>query len=104
MRWLLSHARRYPLYVSAMFIFKALSVIAYSLYPIYIAWAADAILNRGQDAARTILIAGLWVLGSQLASGVFGLVGSLASETVAQRLETDAREELYRSLLGKSQT
>jgi ATP-binding cassette subfamily B protein len=44
------------------------------------------------------------VLGSALAQGVTGLARNFAVEFLAQRIERDARDELYASLLGKSQT
>src|SRR5258708_19287365 len=46
----------------------------------------------------------LLILVLLICDGLFGLTGSLSIETIAQRLEVDSREELYRNLLSKSQT
>jgi len=46
----------------------------------------------------------LSVMGSALGQGLTGLARSYALEFLAQRIERDARDELYVSLLGKSQT
>ena len=43
-------------------------------------------------------------MASALAQGVTGLARNLSTEFLAQRTERDSREELYASLLGKSQT
>jgi ATP-binding cassette subfamily B protein len=46
----------------------------------------------------------LGVMGSAAGQGVTGLVRNYTIEFLAQRVERDARDELYVSLLGKSQT
>jgi ATP-binding cassette subfamily B protein len=101
-RWILSHAWRYKLFLSGAVIFKVLSLIAYSSAPLFVGQAAEAIL---QPAQRGLLLgAALGVLAALVGDGIFNLVGSLSVETIAQRLEADAREEMYASLLSKSQT
>jgi len=54
---------------------------------------------------HTALIgAALAVMGAAVSQGLTGLFRNYANEFMAQRIERDARHELYVSLLGKSQT
>ncbi|PJF41178.1 MAG: ABC transporter ATP-binding protein, partial [Phototrophicales bacterium] len=103
LRWIMSHVWRY----------KRLFLIALTGYSI--AWTAFG-FGRGLligDAANEILTPtddnalikiALTILGVLLLDSLFSLAGSLSIETIAQRFARDAREELYVSLLGKSQT
>jgi ATP-binding cassette subfamily B protein len=59
--------------------------------------APDATLERVTRIA-------LFIFGVHLLQGLFSLGSSFSAETLAQRMERDAREELYVSLIGKSQT
>src|SRR5262249_460036 len=54
--------------------------------------------------ADMLLKIALAILATLVGRGVLELVHNLSIETLAQRLEASAREELYGSLLGKSQT
>jgi ATP-binding cassette subfamily B protein len=65
--------------------------------------AFDAVLAP-DPSARTLLALALGVLGAVALRGILSLASSFAIETLGQRLERDARDELYLSLLGKSQT
>lgn len=69
---------------------------------VLIGQAAEEIINPTR--ANGLLIAAGAVLGVLLLDGICALLGSLSIETIAQRLARDSREELYISLLGKSQT
>ncbi len=55
-------------------------------------------------APRTLLWIALGVLGTRIGQGLLTLVCNAAVEFLAQRVERDARDELYVSLLGKSLT
>jgi ATP-binding cassette subfamily B protein len=102
-RWILSHLFRYKRYV-ASFLFAALSVaILYSSVPRLTGLAFNEILSANPDTGRLLQIA-LLILGLNLLRGVLDLVNAFSIETLGQRLERDARDELYVSLLGKSQT
>jgi ATP-binding cassette subfamily B protein len=101
-RWIFSHVSRYPVLLAVGFIFDTLSIVAYTAAPVFVGLAADAIINnRGAEA---ILFPSLMVLACLTSDGLFALTSRLGIETIAQRMESDAREELYRNLLGKSQT
>ncbi len=51
-----------------------------------------------------LLAVALTTVGWAAGQGLTGLVRNYAAEFLAQRIERDARDELYASLLGKSQT
>jgi len=101
-RWILSHIWRYKWLFILAVIFSAIDFFAYSQSPVLIGKAADEILNP--TGGNRLLELALGVLGVLTLSSVAFLFGSLLIETIAQRFEVDSREELYVSLLGKSQT
>src|SRR5688500_11067471 len=104
-RWFVSHTMRYKLLVAASLLFKTLALISYSLAPVFVGQAAQAMIKPapGQGVADPLLLAALAVLGALLADGITNLIGSLTVQTLAMRLEADSRQELYANLLGKSQ-
>ncbi|MCI0712996.1 MAG: ABC transporter ATP-binding protein/permease [Chloroflexi bacterium] len=98
-RWLWSHVARYRVLLLAGLILPVIDFIFFGLIPVYIGRAVDVVLT-GEGALQN---ATLMVLAVSLTSGLAHLGGNLVSQTIAQHLAADAREELYRSLLGKSQ-
>src|SRR5512139_4062541 len=102
--WIASHAWRYKLFVIGTLIGKTFSIATYSIAPVFIGQAAEAILNPEKAAPNALLYAALGVLGGLVGDGITNLLGSLSIEVIAQKLEADSRDELYASLLGKSQT
>lgn len=102
-RWILSHLFRYKHFM-ASFLFAAISVaILFSSVPRLIGLAFNEILSPNADAGRLLQIA-LIILALNFVRGFLDLVNAFSIETLGQRLERDARDELYVSLLGKSQT
>lgn len=101
-RWILSHVWRYRLLVIFATTLSLVSNATYAAGPVLIGQAAQEILQPTAEAA--LLRIALSVLAVLVISGLCNLAQSLSVETIAQHLETDSREELYRSLLGKSQT
>jgi ATP-binding cassette subfamily B protein len=101
-RWVLSHLRRYPLYLTGFLIGVVMLNVTTSAIPRLTGLAFDSVAT-GEGARRLLLIAGA-ILAVVLLRGVVDLMASLSTEVLAQRLERDAREELTISLLGKSQT
>jgi ATP-binding cassette, subfamily B, bacterial len=104
LRWVISHLLRYtPLLL--LFLVGTLSTsVLFSLQPRIIGLAFDTVLGGGSGAWERLLTLALLLLGVVLLRGTLDLVTSFTIETLGQRLERDAREELYLSLLGKSQT
>jgi ATP-binding cassette, subfamily B, bacterial len=104
-RWFISHAWRYKVLLAASLLFKTLALIAYSLAPVFVGQAAQAMIRPapGQGVMDPLLLAALSVLGALLADGITNLIGSLTVQTLAMHVEADSRQELYANLLGKSQ-
>ena len=102
-RWILSHVARYPLFPAIVILAAIANNFFYSYIQIYIGRAFDIITSPGWAAAALAAIA-LATLGSAAGQGLTGLIRNYGMEFLAQRLERDTRDELYTSLLGKSQT
>jgi ATP-binding cassette subfamily B protein len=102
-RWILSHLLRYPHLLASFFLAATLTNVLFSAIPRLTGLAFDEVLRPAPDARRLLTIA-LSILGLVLVRGLLDLTNSWSVETLGQRMERDAREELYISLLGKSQT
>ena len=102
LRWVLSHLLRYKGLLASFAAAAVLTNVMFSAIPRLTGLAFDAVL-QGADAGRLLTIAGV-ILAIVLLRGAVDLVNTYAIETLGQRLERDARAELYLSLLGKSQT
>jgi ATP-binding cassette, subfamily B, bacterial len=102
-RWILSHLLRYKGLLALFVVAAALTNILFATVPRMIGFAFDEVLQPNPDPQRLLWLS-LAVLGIVLVRGVIDLTNSFSIETLGQRLERDAREELYVSLLGKSQT
>ncbi len=126
-RWIVSHLRRYPQFPLVAVAAAIVNNICYASIPIYIGRAfglisgsgLPAVLGRGlarQLGLGASLDAGpgwplsalaalaLAVMGLAIGQSLTGLLRTGSIEFLAQRIERDARDELYVSLLGKSQT
>jgi ATP-binding cassette subfamily B protein len=103
LRWILSHVLRYPWLPLAALVGGLLSNILYSLVFVLIGQGFDLVGQAG-IASSDVLMLALIILAAYAGVGIIGLISSYAFEMLAQRAERDAREELYISLLGKSQT
>lgn len=101
-RWIFSHILRYKLFFFLTVGLYFTSWIANAYSRILIGQAAGEII--APTAADGLLKISLAILFVLLLTAISGLTGSLLIETIAQRLTRDSREELYISLLGKSQT
>ncbi len=102
-RWIVSHVLRYPYLPLAMLLMAVLNNFAYSYLQVLIGRAFDLITSPGWET-RALLWLSLGAIGAAFVQGATGLLRNYAGEFLAQRIERDAREELYISLLGKSQT
>lgn len=102
-RWIVSHVLNYKGLLLLAAAGMITQVTLNSLIPFSIGRAFDAVLESppDQDALTTIVLAMVVVV---VMRGVSDLIGSFSAEIIAKRLERDARDELYLSLLGKSQT
>ncbi|GAA3648298.1 ABC transporter ATP-binding protein [Nonomuraea antimicrobica] len=103
-RWLWSHLRRHPVHLLGFLGGSLVMTALNAAVPQLTGAAFDAVLGaRGEPGAVLVPIA-LVLLVIVTARGLFDLVARMSSEVLAKRLERDARDELYVSLLGKSQT
>jgi ATP-binding cassette subfamily B protein len=102
-RWIVSHLMRYPLLPLTAILAAALNNLAFSYRQVFIGQGFDLITAPGWLRAGLLALA-LGVMVSAVVQGVTGLARNFAIEFLAQRIERDTRDELYVSLLGKSQT
>ena len=101
-RWVLAHVWRYP-WLPIVFVTTVIGMaVAQSFGAVFIGRAFDVLLNGGN--AADLGVAALWVASAYLGYGACDIVNSLALRVLGQRVERDARDEMYVSLLGKSQT
>lgn len=102
-RWIISHILRYPWIPLTILIGAIFNNLAYSSIQVLIGRAFDLITQPDWPVnALLLLAAGVFVAAT--AQGLFGLLRNYATEFLAQRVERDARNELYVDLLGKSQS
>jgi ATP-binding cassette, subfamily B, bacterial len=102
-RWIVSHLVRYPHFLASFLLAATLTNVLFSAVPRLTGLAFDEVLHPEPNLARLLSIA-LSILGLVLVRGLLDITNSWSVETLGQRMERDAREELYISLLGKSQT
>jgi ATP-binding cassette subfamily B protein len=102
-RWVLSHVLRqtWPLFwlFSGAFTNAAFA----AAIPILVGVAFRSILLSPPDY-HGLALAGIWILITQTVRAAWQMGRNFGAETIGQRLERDARAELYASLLGKSMT
>ncbi len=103
LRWLISHLLRYPLLPLGMLLAALVNNLCYAYVQVFVGRALDLITTPGWDTWALVAVA-LSAMGVALGQGLTGLLRNYAGEFLAQRLERDTRDELYLSLLGKSQT
>jgi len=102
-RWIVSHALRYPLFPLGMLLAAIVNNTLYSSIQVYIGQGFDVITSPGWQVAALVPIA-LSIMGLAVGQGVTGLLRNYAAAVTGQRVERAARDELYADLLGKSQT
>ena len=102
-RWIASHILRYKRY---FLLFIAGTLLAQALtatIPSLAGAAFSAVVRPRPDLGALGLIT-LETVGVVALLAIAGPAGIFGAEVIAQRIERDAREELYLSLLAKSQT
>jgi ATP-binding cassette subfamily B protein len=101
-RWFLAHIWRHWFFLLISLSGFFLGYLSFSYARVLIGAAAEEIISPTEPGA--VIRISLMILGLLVLDGFCGLVASLSLETLANRVERDARQELYISLLGKSQT
>ena len=102
-RWITSHVMRYPYLPLTVILMAVVANWLSSQAPLYMGRAFDHVLSPERNVS-VLLTLSLSVLGFRLGSAGVNVLRSVFGEFISQRLERDAREELYVSLLGKSLT
>jgi ATP-binding cassette subfamily B protein len=102
-RWIASHLARYPWLPVVAILAAVVNNFAASYIQVLIGRGFD-LLNTPGWTSQTLLLLALAVFASAALQGLFGLARNSCFEFMAQRVERDSRDELYGSLLGKSQT
>lgn len=102
-RWIFSHLARYPHLIVSFGLAAMLTNVLFSAVPRLTGLAFDEVLQPEPSVQRVLTIV-LGIFGLALVRGLIDITNSWSVETLGQRLERDAREELYISLLSKSQT
>jgi len=103
LRWIFSHLIHNWVFIVTMLVGAFGNAALAAVVPILIGVAFDAVLATPANMAG-IGWAALGIVVSQVVRSVLQLGRNFSSEVLGQRLERDAREELYVSLLGKSMT
>jgi len=103
LRWVLSHTLRYPYLPLLALAATILNNWFYSSIQVFIGRGFDTVTQPGWSTPELTAVA-LSVAAMGLGQGLTGLVRNFAMEYLAQHMERDCRQELYISLLGKSQT
>lgn len=101
-RWLTSHIMRYPVLLVTFLLTTVGMAATQSMSAVMVGRAFDAVNRNAGVSALTI--AALLVASAYVGYGLFDIVNSMAIRVLAQRVERNARDELYLSLLSKSQT
>ena len=103
LRWLLAHLLRYPLLPLLVLAAAVINNTAFSNIQVFIGRGFDVITSSIWEI-QDLLVPAFAIVFSALLQGGTGLVRNFCFEFIAQRIERDTREELYLSLLGKSQS
>ncbi len=102
-RWIVSHVLRYKRWLATFVLGTLGTQLLQGLLPPLTGAAFNDVLRPHPDDGLLLLIFAAF-LAIVIAQGILGPLGVFGSEFIAQRLERDARDELYLNLLGKSQT
>ena len=102
-RWIISHLLRNKPFIVSFMLASIITNTLYASVPIFTGIAFNTVLQGTSGASQLFRIA-LIILGVVLVGGVVDLTARLSTEILGKRLATDARDELYVNLLGKSQT
>ena len=102
-RWIASHTIRYAHLPIILIALSVVNNIAYALIQVFVGQGFDQIITPGWTRSDLLGVA-VGVMASAGVQGITGILRNFAVEFLAQRVERDARDELYASLLGKSQT
>ena len=102
-RWIISHLLRYKHLALGFMCLSIITNVLFSTIPT-LTGVAFNVVQQGRAGLGQLVQLALTMLGAVLASGLVDISARLTVEVLGKRFARDAREELYISLLGKSQT
>ncbi len=102
-RWIISHLLRYKRFVFGFMSLAILANVLYSSIPALTGVAFNAV-QQGETGRDQLVRLALTLLGVVLGGGMVDMSARLLAEILSKRFARDSRDELYVSLLGKSQT
>jgi ATP-binding cassette subfamily B protein len=102
-RWIISHLFRYPWLPLFALLAAIINNVGHSFIQVFIGQAFDVIVSDNWVTAALVVPA-IGAFAGATGQGLMGLARNFATEFIASRIERDSRDELYVSLLGKSQT
>jgi ATP-binding cassette subfamily B protein len=100
-RWVASHIWRHKALLALALGLQLVSLTTYTGSAVLIGRAANEMVKPGGGQLAQVALTILIILTMD---GIFNLLASFAYTHIATRFAADARQELYASLLGKSQT
>lgn len=103
-RWIISHLLRFRWLVVSFLTAGLTATLLNGAIPGLTGKAFDEVLGTGNDPKAALIRISLTLLAIVLVRGVADMIARFSIEVIAKRLERDSREELFTSLLGKSQT
>jgi ATP-binding cassette subfamily B protein len=101
--WIISHVARYKRFIGAVVVATLGASVLSAAIPTLTGLAFNEVLRPQPDAGQLLTLA-LGLVAVVLVRGALDLGARFAAEFLAKRFQRDARDELYSSLLGKSQT
>jgi ATP-binding cassette subfamily B protein len=104
-RWILSHLLRYRWLVLLFVGSSAIASLLNGLVPGFTGQAFDKVLGKNvHDPKGALIHIALILLVIVIVRALFDMAARFLVEFIGKRLERDSREEVFTSLLGKSQT
>jgi ATP-binding cassette, subfamily B, bacterial len=99
--WATAHILRHKFWIVVMVVGATGNAAGAALMPMFIGQAFNAVVNQPVNYAL-LGAAAIGIVLSQVIRAVLQLGRNFSSEVIGQRMERDARHELYASLIGKS--
>lgn len=104
LKWVISHLLHLKGWVLLFIITAFLTEFLNAMIPGYTGRAFDAVIENGGDRLSTLKQIAIALLIIVLARGVVDFIARIGIEVLANSLQRNTREEMFISLLGKSQT